>query len=74
MDLEFQCCLCGKAIAGHESGGHDLDPCAVLVIGNWRQSSEHHVERQYFCHIECFKRIVGHHAPIDLEEMAAEIV
>ena len=72
MDFECQCCFCGDAIAEVEANGHSLDPCALIVVGNWKKGSDQQVEQQYFCHIDCFKRLVEQHAPVDLEELAAE--
>jgi hypothetical protein len=72
MEFEFQCCFCGKAI--EESPETSLDPCAIVVIGNWKRSSEEQVEQQYFCHLQCFKIAVEQHAPVDLEDLAADFV
>ena len=72
MEFECQCCFCGDAIAEAAANGHTLDPCAVIVIGKWKKSSDLQVEQQYFCHLDCFKRLVETHAPVELEELAAE--
>ena len=72
MEFELQCCFCGDAIT--ESSDNMLDPCALVVIGNWKRTAQEQVEQQYFCHLECFKRQVESHAPVDLEELAAEAV
>jgi hypothetical protein len=74
MGFEVQCCFCGEAIAQYDDGGHNLDPCALVMIGNWKKPSNEQVEQQYFCHLQCFKVAVERHAPVDLELMASEIV
>jgi len=70
--LQFQCCFCGEGIGDSQGKFHSLDPCAVIVLGNWQQASPKQVEQQFFCHLERFKHKVENHAPVELEDLASE--
>lgn len=68
--LEFQCCLCGEGIGTSLEKWHRLDPCAVVLIGNWQQPESEQAEQQFFCHLVCFRRAVEVHAPVEIEQLA----
>ena len=45
----------------------------VVLIGNWQSPVvEEQAEQQFFCHIACFKKAIGSHAPVEIEEMLAD--
>lgn len=71
LQFEFQCCFCGEGIGESADKFHALDPCAIILIANWQKSHSEQAEQQYFCHLECFKRSVEAHAPVDVEDLAA---
>jgi hypothetical protein len=68
--LQFQCCFCGEGIGDSLERFHRLDPCAVVLIGNWRQPESEQAEQQFFCHLACFKKAVEAHAPVEIEKLA----
>lgn len=70
--LQFQCCFCGEGIGDSEVKFHPLDPCAVIVVANWQQDPSRQAEQQYFCHLECFKKAVENHAPVELEDLVSQ--
>ena len=72
FDFTCQCCFCGEGIA-EDADAHELDPCAVILVGNWKKAPDRQVDQQYFCHLACFKAAVEKHAPVDVEELAAAV-
>ena len=67
--LRYACCFCGDEIAPSK-----VDPCAVLVIGNWQSPViEEQAEQQFFCHLACFKRAIRSNVPVGIEEILADI-
>ena len=68
-NLQFQCCFCGEGIGVSEDKFNPLDPCAVIVVANWQQAPSEQVEQQFFSHLECFKKSVENHAPVEIEDL-----
>lgn len=56
--VESECVFCGKTIpiAG-------FDPCQLVLITNWTEPREHQLEQVFFCHAECFRRLVRPGSP-----------
>jgi hypothetical protein len=61
---QYQCCFCGHAI--NESA---VDPCALVVVGNWAGPQPEQAEQQFFCHIVCFKNTVTDDLSVEIEEI-----
>ena len=67
--LSFECCFCGEGVDTDPNVSRGLDPCAVVVIGNWRAPESQQLSQQFFCHLQCFKAKMAKPSYIDLEEM-----
>jgi hypothetical protein len=65
--LEYQCCFCGEGI-----GESAVDPCAIVLIGNWLSPVEKQAEQQFFCHVACFKEAMWPNVPVDIERLVAD--
>jgi hypothetical protein len=65
--LKYQCCFCGESI--YES---DVDPCALILFGNWQAPEPEQVEQQFFCHVGCFKKSMWPNVPVEIEELVAD--
>lgn len=65
-ELKFQCCFCGEGIAETST-----DPCAVILVANWRSPQSEQAEQQYFCHLACFKKTCPD-VPVEVEELLAD--
>lgn len=68
-ELKYQCCLCGEGIGESMENFHRLDPCAIVLIANWQAPQPQQAEQQFFCHLACFKKTVGQHAPVEIESL-----
>lgn len=68
--LQYACCFCGEGIGDSAERFHRLDPCAVVLIGNWQQPEAEQAEQQFFCHLSCFKKAVEGKSPVEIEELA----
>ena len=55
---EYECCVCKDTIPA-EGGASSLDPCALILVSNIQLPRERHKEQQFFCHFECFRRLVN---------------
>jgi hypothetical protein len=55
LDLKVQCCFCGEGIGDGAPSSPLLDPCAVLLVGNWRAAESEQLSQQFFCHLACFR-------------------
>jgi hypothetical protein len=47
---DVMCAFCGQGV---QRG--DVDPCALVVIANWRALEEEWREQQFFTHAECLR-------------------
>jgi hypothetical protein len=66
---DYQCCICKETIARGESSAVPLDPCALLLISNFDKPREDQKEQQFFCHFECFRRMVDNDGIMYIMEM-----
>jgi hypothetical protein len=66
---QYQCCFCKEGMPAIGSSSHRLDPCALIIVGNWIAPSEQQLSQQYFRHLECFKAQIGEKHPLYIEEM-----
>ena len=67
--LTFQCCYCGAEIEEGESRRHPLDPCAVVLIGNWKAADPEQLSQQFFCHMDCFRSRLNAPRDLDIDTM-----
>ena len=69
-DLQFQCCFCGEGVSRSFAKDERLDPCAVVLIGNWQGPEDEQVTQQFFCHLSCFKKAMYPNVPVGIEDLA----
>ena len=50
MPVDVMCAFCGQGV---ETQG--FDPCALIVVANWRAPSAHRQEKQFFAHADCLR-------------------
>jgi hypothetical protein len=65
----YQCCLCGEAISQSA-----VDPCAIVIIGNWAASESEQASQQFWCHVVCFRRALRDDRHVEIEELVADVV
>ena len=66
--LEFQCCFCGETIVDTV-----VDPCAVLLVGNWQSPDPTKQAKQQFSfHVTCFKKAVWRNIPVEIEMLVED--
>lgn len=58
-ELRFYCYICEETILTGKLAENPLDPCASVLIGHSDREWEHQKEQTFFCHANCFGRIVG---------------
>ena len=70
-ELRIVCCRpitpsCRSALQTRKQmrATHPMDPCALVIIGNWISPPEQQLPQQYFCHLECFKAQIGEKHPL----------
>ena len=56
--LDYECCIC-KGTVSAAGGEALLDPCALIIVSNIDLPREDQKEQQFFCHFECFRRLVN---------------
>jgi hypothetical protein len=56
--LDYECCICKETVSS-VSRSSSLDPCTLILIANFEQPRENQKEQQFFCHFECFRRLVN---------------
>jgi hypothetical protein len=67
--VEYQCCYCGEGIESGADRRHALDPCAVVLIGNWQAPEPEQLSQQLFSHFECFRRHLSDPSYVDIDQM-----
>jgi hypothetical protein len=55
-EIQYACCFCKKTVDSDQSG---LNPCALILIGNFDSERNDQKEQQFFCHFECFRKLVN---------------
>jgi hypothetical protein len=68
-DPGYQCCFCGGGIEESGIGAARLDPCAVVLIANWKKPESEQGLQQFFCHLDCFKKTMWPNVPVEVESM-----
>ena len=65
----YQCCFCGKSVSAGDAAAHLLDPCAVVLVGNWSAAESQQLTQQFWCHLACFKRSITNPDNLYIEDM-----
>jgi hypothetical protein len=65
----YQCCFCGEGIESGAEAAHPLDPCAVMLVGNWSAPESQQLTQQFWCHLACFKRSITNPNNLYIEDM-----
>jgi hypothetical protein len=65
--LQFERSFCGEGIQRPKDA--PLDPCAVVLIGNWQAQESQQLSQQFFCHLECFRGKLSNSAYVSIDEM-----
>ncbi|WP_091112318.1 hypothetical protein [Geodermatophilus dictyosporus] len=60
--VDVMCAFCGQGV---ETQG--IDPCALVVVANWRAPNAQQQEQQFFAHAACLRFLMH-------PEVAAEAV
>lgn len=55
--VDYQCCLCKKKV--NTESASSLDPCGLILISNIDLPRNDQKEQEFFCHLECFRRLVN---------------
>jgi hypothetical protein len=63
----YECCICKNIVSG-EHRLNNLDPCALILVTNMGLPDEHQKEQQFFCHFECFRKIVNNDGIMYIKE------
>lgn len=63
----YQCCFCGEGVI--ETA---VDPCAIVLVGNWAGPEQEQAEQQFFCHVACFKKAMWPNVPVEIEGLVAD--
>lgn len=56
--IEYACCIC-KGTIPNAGETHPLNPCAINLVSNFDHPRENQKEQQFFCHFECFRKMVN---------------
>ncbi|HEX4612152.1 MAG TPA: hypothetical protein VH092_28415 [Urbifossiella sp.] len=59
MPPGYHCCICKGVVPDAGPQEHPLDPCALVVVGHADKEWRDQKEQTFFCHFECFRRLVG---------------
>lgn len=57
-EIEYACCICKETVSKSDNSPF-LDPCALYLISNIDEARENQKEQQFFCHFECFRKLVN---------------
>jgi hypothetical protein len=55
--LDCQCCICKETV--DEESATSLDPCGLILVSNIDLPRDDQKEQEFFCHLECFRRLVN---------------
>ncbi len=59
MPPGYFCCICKGTMPFTGPHGHGLDPCGLVVVGNADRDWREQREQAFWCHFECFRRLLG---------------
>jgi hypothetical protein len=64
----YHCVICKGSMPIDGSQSHRLDPCVLAVVANadceWREQRE----QTFWCHFECFRRLVDDDSVLYIKE------
>jgi hypothetical protein len=52
-----RCCICKADVSAQDARG--FDPCALIIVASWSKPSTAQREQQFFCHFECFRKMLN---------------
>ena len=55
--LDYQCCICKETV--NKDTASPLDPCGLILVSNIDLPRDVQKEQEFFCHLECFRRLVN---------------
>jgi hypothetical protein len=58
MPPGYQCIICKGTVPFTGPHEHRLDPCGLVIIGNADRDWREQREQTFYCHFECFRRLV----------------
>ena len=58
MPLSYHCVICKGSMPLDGPQAHRLDPCGLVVVGNADREWRDQREQTFWCHFECFRRLV----------------
>ena len=59
MSEMYSCIFCKNGIEMNASKRHDLDPCAIVLIGHYDRERAEQKEQQFWCHFNCFRKLAN---------------
>ncbi|MDZ4688807.1 MAG: hypothetical protein SH850_27345 [Planctomycetaceae bacterium] len=59
MPLSYHCVICKGSMPFDGPQAHRLDPCGLVVVGNADRDWRDQRDQTFWCHFECFRRLVG---------------
>ncbi len=71
-NTKYQCLICKKSVRPSSEKGHELDPCAVVIVSNCDQSHLDQKEQTFFCHFECFKKVNDDDSVVYLQSLSTQ--
>jgi hypothetical protein len=54
--VDYQCCICKKTV--NSESPSSLDPGGLILVSNIDLPRNDQKEQEFFCHLECFRRLV----------------
>jgi hypothetical protein len=70
---KYECCIC-KDTVSRESESSPLDPCALVLVSNIEQPRDNQKEQQFFCHFECFRKLVNNDGVMYIMDLDAATI
>lgn len=58
MPSSYHCIICKGSMPVDGPQAHRLDPCGLVVVGNANRDWREQREQAYWCHFECFRRVI----------------
>jgi hypothetical protein len=71
--LDYECCICKQTVCS-ASNTSSLDPCGLILVSNIDRPRDDQKEQEFFCHFECFRRLVNNDGIMYIMEMDAATI
>ena len=65
--IEYECFICKGTVSGEDTTS-SLDPCTIVLVANFDRVRDEQREQQFFCHFECFRRVVNNDGIMNIME------